>query len=396
MKKIFFITGESSGDIHAGSLLTELYKMIPKEQLIVKAVGGNKLEEAGAEIFFNCKDLGSMGVTEVISKLSLYLNLEKEIILQLSTFLPHVLILVDFPGFNLRILKKVKEKFPEIKTVYYLPPQVWAWKEGRTKTLSKYCDLVLCGLPFEEEFHRKRGVNAYYVGNPIINELENYDREIIRSELEVSKDKKLIGIFPGSRKSEIDYMLPVLLKAANDLAKDFTNVMFFVSQAYTISNLDKTMNDLINKNNLQNIKSNIKILPPGNNHKLLCASDILWLTSGTVTLEAALYGNPLILGYKGNNINYLIYLLLRKTKLIGLPNIIAESEIVPELKQYKATPKNFYEITESWLNNPNKMTEVKSNLQILRGKLTERNASQEAALKIKDKFLPDYKVVTLK
>ncbi|MBI2995203.1 MAG: lipid-A-disaccharide synthase [Candidatus Melainabacteria bacterium] len=381
MKKLFFVTGETSGDMHAASLLEELYKIIPPEQLIVKAIGGSCLEKTDARLFFDCKHLGSIGLIEVINKLSLYLNLEKELLFELSTFMPDVLILVDFPGFNLRIAKKVKSKFPEIKIVYYLPPQVWAWNQGRTKLLAKYCDLVLCGLPFEEEFHKIRGVNAYYIGNPIVNEIEKYDPEKIRNEFGITKEDILIGLFPGSRQSEIHYMLPVLLKASQMLQKDFPKVKFKVAKSQNVI-LDDS--------------DNLKILPPENNHKLLCVSDIVWLTSGTVTLEAALYETPLILGYKGNPINYLLYLLLKRINMIGLPNIICNEKIVPELIQYNATPQNYYEITKKWLQNPDELKTIKDNLKKVKEKLSDRNASKEAALKIKSEFIPDYKVVSFK
>src|SRR3989338_2680183 len=183
--------------MHASSLLKELYKIIPPQFLLVKAIGSNYLKDAGANIFFDCKYLGSMGLTEVISKLSLYLNLERELLFELSTFRPDILVLVDFPGFNLRLAKKVKERLPDTKIVYYLPPQVWAWNEGRTKILAKYCDLVLFGLPFEEEFHKKHGVNAYYVGSPLVNEHVEFDKSKARSELGIKNGNTLIGLFPG-------------------------------------------------------------------------------------------------------------------------------------------------------------------------------------------------------
>ena len=380
MRKIFFITGEASGDMHGASLLSELYKMIPKDQLIVKAIGGDHLENTGADLFFNCKYLGSMGLTEVLSKLSLYLNLERELLFQLSVFRPDVLVLVDFPGFNLRIAKKVKKLLPETKIVYYLPPQVWAWNQGRTKILAKYCDLVLCGLPFEEEFHRKRGVNAFYVGNPILYELEKFDREKIRNEFGIKKEDLLIGLFPGSRKSEINFMLPVLLKACDLLQKLFPQVKFLIAQAP----------------NLVFDAGKIKVLPPGNNHKLLCASDVLWLTSGTVTLEAALYETPMILGYRGNYINYFLYLLLKRVNMIGLPNIIAGERIVPELIQEDASPENYFQTTKVWLQNLAGLEKVKNLLKKVKEKITDKNASKEAALKIKNEFMADYKVVVLK
>ncbi len=379
MRKIFILTGETSGDMHAAGLLSELYKMIPKDQLMVKAIGGIHLQNAGADIFFNSKCLGSIGLTEVISKLSMYLNLERALLFQLSVFRPDVLVLVDFPGFNLRIAQKVKKLLPETKIVYYLPPQVWAWNQGRTKILKKYCDLVLCGLPFEEKFHKERGVNAFYIGNPILHELEKFDRGKIRSEFGIKKEDLLIGLFPGSRKSEIHFMLPVLLKACEMLGKIFPQVKFLIVQAPSVT-FDA---------------GEIKILPPGNNHKLLCASDILWLTSGTVTLEAALYETPMILGYRGNMINYFLYLLLKRINMAGLPNIIYGEKIVPELLQNQATPENYYEITKNWLTKPEELEKIKKSLKTVKEKITDKNASKEAALKIRE-LIPEYKVIVLK
>lgn len=396
MKKLFIVAGESSGDMHAASLLNELYKLLPKGELMVKAIGGKHLEDAGAEIYFHCKYLGSMGLTEVISKLSMYLNLERELLFELSVYRPDVLILVDFPGFNLRIAQKIKKKSPNTKVVYYLPPQVWAWNQSRTKLLAKYCDLVLCGLPFEEDFHKTRGVNAFYVGNPILSELETYDREELRKQFGIEKSDILVGLFPGSRSSEIHYMLPVLLKAGSLLCNVFPKYKFMIAQAQTISNLETTVKEFLSKNALIKLSEKIRILPPGNNHKLLCASDFLWLTSGTVTLEAALYETPMILGYKGNAINYLLYLILKRVNMIGLPNIIVGEKIVPELIQNDATPENYYQTTKEWIEVHGHLQKIKTSLKKVREKITDKNASKESALKIKHEFMPDYKVVTLK
>ena len=372
--------------MHSASLLTELYKMIPPEHLSVRAIGSNHLENAGAKIFFDCKHLGSMGVTEVIKKLSLYINLERDLLFELSIFKPDVVILVDFPGFNLRIAKKVKKLLPETKVVYYLPPQVWAWNQGRTKLLAKYCDLVLCGLPFEEEFHKSRGVNAIYVGNPILNELEKLDREKVRGEFGLLKEDKLIGLFPGSRLSEIKYMLSVLVGAAEKLSRIHPNYKFMIAQAQNIALSSQ----------LSALSSNLKLLPPGNSHKLLCASNIVWLTSGTVTLEAALYETPMILGYRGNYINYFLYLLLRKIDMIGLPNIIAGEKIVSELLQNDATSENYYETTKAWFAIPGHLEKIRHDLKKVREKLGNKNASYEAARIIRNSFMPEYKVVVMK
>lgn len=396
IKKLFFICGELSGDIHASKLLAELYKIIPKETLMVKAIGSYNLKNAGADIFFDCTHLGSVGLTEVLANISLYLNLEKELIFELSIFKPDVLVLVDFPGFNLRIAKKVKKIFPDVKIAYYLPPQVWAWNISRTKTLANYCDLVLCSLPFEEALLKKRGVNAIYVGNPIQDELEEINRDLARIELGIDKNEKLIGLFPGSRKSEIYYMLPVLLEAAFLLFKIYPQYTFRIAQAPTISNLESKVHECINKLGNNKFQEKIKILPPGNNHKLICASDFVWLTSGTVTLESALYETPMILGYKGNWINYFLYLMLKRIDLIGLPNIILGEKIVPELIQNDATPENYYQTTKEWLQVYGHLEKIKSNLRKVKEKLGEKKASQEAALKIRSELIPEYKVIAFK
>ena len=390
MKKLFFITGESSGDMHGASLLNELYKMIPPRDLTVKAVGGSALENTGADIFFNCKYLANVGLTEVLKNLSLYYNLERELLFELKVFNPDVLILVDFPGFNLRIAKKARKYLPNTKIVYYFPPQVWAWASWRTKTLQDCCDLVLCGFPFEEEFHRKRGVNAFYIGNPLVNEIENFDKTKIREELGLTKYDKIISIFPGSRKSEIHYMLPVFLKGIEILSKSSPDYKFFISQAKNIENIE---NEKCFQELSKSLKEKIKILPvkTNENRRLLCMSDLLWLTSGTVTLEAALYETPMILGYRGNELNYFLYKLLKKTDLIGLPNIILNEKLVPELIQNDATPENFVHHTKEILRVPGKLEAIKRNLQKVKEKLGTKNASHEAALKIRE-LIPEYKV----
>jgi lipid-A-disaccharide synthase len=383
-KKIFFICGESSGDTHGADLLAELYKIFPKEMLTIKAIGGDHLREQGAEILYDCKHLGSMGLTEVIDKLSRYVNLEKDILLQISTFSPHVVILVDFPGFNLRLCSKIKKYSPNTKIVYYFPPQVWAWNQGRTKILAKHCDLVLCGFPFEEKFHRDRGVNAFYVGNPLLNELEKYDKEKLKEDFGIKKEEVLIGIFPGSRKSEIHFMFELLLKAADTLSKEFPKCRFIVSQARTIDSLNE--NEHWKKYSKSIGENKIRILPAENknNHKLLAASDYLWLTSGTVTLEAALYENPLILGYRGNSINYILYLIFKRINMIGLPNIISGKVIVPELIQNQTTAENYYATTKQWLMNSHTLKETRENLKKLKDILGSKNASLEAATKVKE------------
>lgn len=386
MKKLFFVTGELSGDMHAAKVLSELYKIIPPEHLYVKAIGSINLEKTGANIFFDCENLCSMGITEVIKKLPLYMGLERDIFLELNLLLPDAVILVDFPGFNLRLAKKIKRFLPNTKIIYYLPPQVWAWNQSRTKILAKYCDLVLCGLPFEEKFHRDQGVNAYYVGNPLVHEIESFDREKLRNELGVKNNETLIGLFPGSRSSEIHYMFPVLLQSAQLLNSIDKNCRFMIAQAHTVNNLELTLKEKLNGNG--NILDKLKVLPPGNNHKLLCASDISWLTSGTVTLEAALYETPMILGYKGNRINYLLYLLLKRIDMIGLPNIIANKKIVPELLQSNAIPENYSRITESWLEKHDELQGIKNNLREVKEILGSKDASKEAAEKISELITP--------
>ena len=195
-------------------------------------------------------------------------------------------------------------------------------------------------------------------------------------------------------------MLPVLLKACELLKKLFTQVQFLIAQAPSVT-IESEVTPPLARSARGARRASLafggepRILPPGNNHKLLCASDILWLTSGTVTLEAALYETPMILGYRGNMINYFLYLLLKRIDMAGLPNIIYGVKIVPELLQNQATPENYYEITKNWLEKPEELSKIKNLLKTVKEKITDKNASKEAALKIRG-FIPQYKVLVLK
>ncbi len=317
-KKLFIITGDYSGDKHAGSLVSELQKKCP--ELVIEGVGGINLEKTGIRLFSNQDKMNVMGIS--LSAVYNHITLGKRIVDYLKNeFKPDIVLLIDYGAFNLQISKWLKAA--GIKTFYFIPPQVWASRKWRLKTIKKNIDRVFTIFPFEEKFYRKENINSLYVGHPLMQELpEAVNREEFFMRHNLDLNKKLIGVFPGSRKFEIKFLFKIFEKAAKLIEKKLNNVQFVFSHSENLPD------DIY--------KTDYKVLK-GENHALLSASDALILASGTVALEAALYGTPMIIAYRGPFLFYLIYLLIRTIKNACLVNIITNKEIVPEFLMFDAT-----------------------------------------------------------
>lgn len=375
VKKIFLITGELSGESHIAKVVYELLKTDPTIE--IRAMGSDALRELGANVIVDYRNYSFTGLTEVVLNILKILKLKNTIITEIKKFEPDALVLVDYAGFNLEIAKTVceeyekylgtEDEFKKPKIIEYIAPQLWASRPYRIKKIKKYIDKVLCTLPFEENIYLKENIPVRYVGNPVMSSLipQISKKQFLEEFIQISGSKEpisqstgesdvekefLIGMFPGSRKSEIKYILPIMMQAAK-LLKDKealykVKYRFVLARALTISKY------LLYKYGLDD--SFVQVLEPGTmdhaNHKLLCAADMLWLCSGTVTLEAALYKTPYFLTYRGNWINYTLYKFLRIIDKAGLANIIAGKYIVKEFLQYDATAENFVNETEAWLN----------------------------------------------
>ena len=335
MRKIFIITGEHSGDMHAGKVVEILKKN--NTNLDIRGIGGENLRNAGAEIFCDHSKMSGFGLN--FKMIIDHLKLEKKVCdYILNEFKPDLVLLIDYGTFNLRIAKKIKDK--GIKVFHYIPPQIWASRKWRIKGIKKYIDKVLCIFPFEVDMYEKEGIDVHYCGHPLVKQLpEKVDKSTFFTKHGLDSNRPLVSIFPGSRPLELAFLTKTFIKSAKILQKKHPELQFCISQAPNLN--DNIFNKYIKNTEFKIIKNE--------NHALLSASDSLILASGTVALEAALYQTPMLIGYKGPWLIYLIYLLVRCIKKVSLPNIITQKDIVPELVQYKFTADNIVYETEKLL-----------------------------------------------
>jgi lipid-A-disaccharide synthase len=324
--KYYIIAGEASGDLHGSNLMKAIYSLDP--QADIRFWGGDRMKNVGGTSAKHIKDLAFMGFVEVVSNLSTILKNIKFCKTDILNFAPDKLILIDYPGFNLRIAEFAKKQ--QIPVHYYISPQIWAWKQNRVHKIKKIVDFMYCILPFEKEFYKRFDVTVNYVGHPLVDAIKDFklnqsDKEAFRLKYELS-DKKILALLPGSRLQEIRAKLPIMLKAA----AHFSDFQILIAGAPNME--DKVYLDIA-----KNIS--IKIIQ-NETYPLLNNSFMAMVTSGTATLETALFKVPQVVCYKGNPISVLIARWLIKVKYISLVNLIMEKELVKELIQSDLTPKN--------------------------------------------------------
>ena len=362
-KKLFIITGDYSGDKHGANVVRELKKISP--EIIIEGVGGINLEKTGIKLLFNQDKMNTMGLTP--STVYNHIMMGRKIVDYLKNeFKPDLVLLIDYGAFNLQISKHLKKA--GIKTFYFIPPQVWASRKWRLKTIKKNIDKVFTIFPFEAEFYNNEGINSVYVGHPLIKELpEPTNRDEFFEKHNLDKNKKLIGIFPGSRKFEIKFLFKIFEGAVKLIEKKLDNVQFVFS-------LSENLPDDIYKTNYPVLK--------GENHALLSASDALILASGTVALEASLYKTPMIISYKGPFLFYLIYLLVRTIKKACLVNIITKKDVVPEFLMYDATSKKISDKIIQILEDENERNKQLQGFDEVKEKLGQNHAVEVVAKNI--------------
>ena len=368
MKKLFIITGDYSGDIHAGRVAEILKQKYPS--LEIEGIGGENLKSAGVKLFTNQSKMGVVGLTPKI--LIDHISLGKRVVDYITKdFKPDMVLLIDYGAFNLSVSKFLKRA--GIKTFYYIPPQVWASRKWRINTIKKNIDKVLCIFPFEVDMYKSYGIETHYCGHPLVKQLpEKANRDEFFEKYGLDKNKKLVSIFPGSREFELHNLMKVFIKAGEKLRENHSDIQFCVSHAPNLS--DKVYNKYLKHTDFKVIK--------GDNQALLSVSDSLILASGTVALEAALYQVPMIIAYKGPWLFYFIYLLVRCIKMVSLPNIILGKVTVPELTQDKCTVKNIVEETEKNLYDTSIRNERISDLGEVKSKLSEKYSAEEVANQI--------------
>ena len=354
MKRYYIIVGEASGDLHAANLIKELLLLDKNAQF--QGFGGEKMHKEGLVLTKHYKDMAFMGFWEVLMNLFVIRNHFKQAKKEILEFNADVLILVDYPGFNMRMAKFAKKH--KIKVVYYITPQIWAWKESRVNKLRRDVDLLLPVLPFECSFFAKHSVDFNYVGHPLLDALKDLDSKNIESE------KPIIAILPGSRKQEIANSLPIMM----EVAKSFENYQFIIAGAPSIS-IDYYRS--ITKDSYMPILTN-------KTHALLKDCKAAMITSGTATLEAAILKVPQVVCYKTSFISYIIGKLLVKVKYIALVNLICDKEVVKELIQDDFNIENLVDELNYILNNKNRI-QILSNYNKIIDLLGKEGASKRAA-----------------
>lgn len=368
MKKLFIITGEYSGDRHAADVVKEIKRISPDMQ--IEAVGGSNLADAGVKLYCDHSKMSAMGFN--MSIILTHINLGKKIASYLKNeYKPDMVLMVDYGGFNLN-LSKVLSKYG-FKIYYYIPPQIWASRKWRLNTVKKNINKVLTIFPFEKEMYDKIGVDAEFVGHPLLSEIpDKVNKTEFFAKNDFDIDKKLVSIFPGSRKFEINNLLKLFLESAKLLKEKNPNIQFALAQAPSIK--DELINAVLEKYK----DLNIKVLK-NKNYELLSSSDALILASGTVALEAALYNTPMIISYKGPMFLYLIYMLVRCIKRVCLPNIIMNQDIVPEILQFNAKPKIIFESVNKILNDEEYKNKMIQMLKNVKQKLSTSGAAHKTA-----------------
>jgi len=376
MKKIFILTGEPSGDKLAYKVIAELKKINP--EIIYLSVGGENLNSLGIKSIYDIKEITYLGFTKILLnlfKINNKINLTVKAILD---FNPDILFTVDSPDFTLRVAEKVKNKNSKIKTIHYVAPQVWVWRKGRVKKIKKFIDHILLLFSFEKKYFEEELVSCEFVGHPL---LENKDNDRIDINQVIGKNKALVSIFAGSRTSEVNVLMPILLnfiKLMNNKYNDFTYV-------FHSNNEHSELINIYIKNSAQ---SNCEVVSDKTIKSYVLKKSIFAIVkSGTVSLEVCNAKIPSIILYKMNFVNFLIIKMLVKIKFANIINIVANEEIIPELLQSECNAKNIYKVVSDHLESPQKTQEQIKKTQIILDRFRTNTPSSELASKALNRFL---------
>ena len=370
-KRIAIVVGETSGDILGAGLIEELQKLYP--DCIFEGVGGPRMLALGFVSHYSLDRLAVMGLVEPLKRLPELLAMRADLKQRYIDNPPDVFIGIDAPDFNLTLELKLRER--GVKTVHYVSPSVWAWRQGRVRKIAKAVDLMLTLFPFEAKFYEQHNVDVKCVGHHLADHIPLDDqKQQAREKLGLSPETQYVALLPGSRKSEVEKLSDVFLEAAKLLQQNFPDIQFIIPAA--------NKNRLAElKNILSNTHSRGITLFDGQSHDVMAAADIVIMASGTTTLEAMLLKRPMIITYKMAALSYFILSRLVKSKYIGLPNLLADKPLVAELIQDDATPHNIYTEACELLSNKERIHYLQSEYKKYH-ELLRKNASYEAALAI--------------
>jgi lipid-A-disaccharide synthase len=366
-KKIMMITGEVSGDLIGAALIQELKSL--DKNIKIFGIGGDKMNAEGMELIYHSDKMAFLGFVEVVKHLPFIRQVQKKLIDIIKKENIKSVVLIDYPGFNLSIAKKLKRL--GVKVIYYVSPQIWAWAKGRIKKVKKYVDKMLVVFPFEVEFYKKENIDVEYVGHPLPERVNRYSflsRDEFFRKFNLDEKKDILLVMPGSRKQEVKEIFPEVINAADRLSKEF-NLQIVVARS---KNIDK--------NYLRLISGGEKFISvEGYNYELMRYSRFGIIKSGTSTLEAGYFSLPMVIVYKTSPITYLIGKQLVKLDKIGMVNILLNEKVVPELIQTQAVSENIFKEASKILSDNKLFENTRIKLAQVKEKLGSDGASVKAA-----------------
>jgi lipid-A-disaccharide synthase len=366
--KIMMVSGEASGDLHGASVAKELKDLQP--DIRIYGVGGQAMTAAGVDILYDIKELGVVGFVEVVKKYPHLLGVFNKLVEVLKTDRPDVLVLIDYPGFNMRLARAAKDL--GIKVVYYINPSAWAWARGRAKKIAETVERVAAIFPFEAEVYTEAGANVTFVGHPLLDIVKpSMERAAAYIYFQADSNRPIITLMPGSRKQEIENLLPDMLKAVEILKQAHPAIQCYLPLASTIA--CDTIEAMLKQYNV-----NVQITQ-NHTYDLMGISTFIIAASGTATLEAALMGAPTIIVYRLAPLTWILGKLLVKIPYVGLPNIVAGKRIVPELLQSDVEANNIANIAQKWLDHSENLDMIQEDLRMMKTKLGEPGAVRRVA-----------------
>ena len=365
-KNIFIITGEASGDMHASSLVKQLNGKRPDIKYF--GIGGSFLQNENVKLIHNYNEINFIGFSSVIKNLPKIQRVLSDTINFIRELNPDLIILVDFPGFNLKLAEKIR-RFYSGKIIYYISPQLWAWHKSRVKKIKKYVDRMLVVFPFEVDFYEKENIKADYVGHPLLSKIE----EFLKSNSKTESDKIRIGLLPGSRQEEVQRILPTLADVSDKFKEEFDAKINILCS----DNLDESIyKNILGKRDFNLIRNSIN---DNAGYQLMLNSELLFTKSGTSTLECALIGTPFCVVYNTTPFNYLLGKKLIKVEHLAMVNILSGKKIVKEFIQKDFNSDNLYTEGKKLLTDVNYRKEMTNNFIKLKSILTQSVPSSNAS-----------------
>lgn len=376
LEKLLILTGEASADEHAAKLVTLLLQKVP--YLEIHAVGGHYLTKTGITILSDHSQMGALG-SGILKKIPYHLQLEKKILAHIATFKPDAVLMLDYGSFHLRLLKKIRAQFGQpIKLFYYILPQVWASRPWRIKRIAETVDKAFGILPFEQKMYDANHINYQFVGNPLIeelSELKGIERSAFLTQCYQPENVEIVGVFPGSRQSEVTTLLPEFLKAAQRLVQQFPKKQFFFPLVQAPSIPLELLESLL-KTHAQNL--NVKVITDLPAPVVLKLCKTAWVASGTVSLQAALVGTPVVSAYKTNRFLFELLRPLVLVKHFALPNLLCDERLIPELFNQTVTTQNLCDSISIFLDKNPRRDYVVEKLSGIAQQLQPETSTSEA------------------